>query len=483
MICLALTGRTLEENYSYVQQYRGSADLFELRVDTLDTIDPSSIIAFSRFVDKPMVLTCRRERDGGRYARTDRTRGTLLVKLLEGNFSFLDIEEDFRKYEIEDQCRKRGIAVIRSIYDTSGTPGDLYSRIDSAHHRGEIPKAEVAARSVEDVITVFNADMQLSHIPRKIIIASGQWGIPTRLLYKRTGSFMTYASPADENAGAPDHASIESMKNLYRCDRVTGKTKIFGVIGNPVMHTASPRIHNPAFHELGIDGIYVPFMVDEVRSFFKLADILGILGFSVTVPHKQHVLPYLGSITREVKQIGSCNTVIWERECWKGINTDYYGFLKPVMDEIEDEHIKRCVVIGAGGAARSVVWALRNHRCSVTIVNRTAEKAQRLARETGSSWVPMEESGSIPEADLLVQTTSLGMEPDTSDALPHYRFTGKERVYELVYKPKVTPLLSRAMEAGCRIIYGRQMLIAQGMLQFESFTSREYPFPDDAVVF
>lgn len=483
MVCLSLTGRTLEENYSYVQQYRGSADFFELRVDTLKAIDPSSIIAFSRYVDRPMVLTCRRERDGGCYTRTDRTRGNLLMKLLEGNFSYLELEEDFRKYDIEQQCRKRGIEVIRSIIDTRGIPGDLYSRIDHAHKRGEIPKAAVTARSMSDVITVFNAEHQLSYIPKKIIIAMGDWGIPTRILYRRTGSWMTYASPASGNAAAPGHLSIDAMKGLYRCDHVSKKTRIYGVIGNPVMHTASPKIHNPALHELEIDGIYVPFLVDDVRDFFRLADMIGIRGFSVTVPHKQHVLPYLGSITREVKQIGSCNTVIWERECWKGINTDYYGFLKPVLDEIENEKIRTCIVIGAGGAARAVVWALRNYRCSVTIINRTAEKARRLAQETGSSWVPMEESGSLAEADLIVQTTSIGMAPDTNDPLPSYRFTGRERVYELVYNPKVTPFLSRARDAGCRLTYGREMLIAQGTLQFESFTGRGYPFPEDEVVF
>jgi 3-dehydroquinate dehydratase/shikimate dehydrogenase len=266
------------------------------------------------------------------------------------------------------------------------------------------------------------------------------------------------------------------MSTLYRSDQVTGDTKIYGIIGNPVMHTSSPLIHNPAFERVGINAVYVPFLVDDVRSFFKLAERLPVQGFSVTVPHKQHVLPYLGKISREVKLIGSCNTVVKSGSLWKGLNTDFYGFLSPIEEQLERSEIRRALVIGAGGAARSVVWALRNYGCRVTILNRTVDTARQLAQATGSDYGGLGEASVVEGCDLVVQTTNVGMSPfEDSDPIPDYRFTGKEIAYDLIYKPKETKFLKRAGEAGSQVVYGIQMLMGQGIRQFEAFTGMQYP--------
>ncbi len=479
-----MTGKTLEENEIFAKRYDRAADLLELRVDFLQKPDIPEIINFSRLIEKPLILTCRRERDGGKYRRTDRTRAVQLLKLLEeGNWAYVDLEEDFRRSELEQVAKDRGIEIIRSFHDMDKVPADLFSRIEKIAKRGEIPKAAVTARGIRDVLTIFSAEKQLAHIEKKVILSMGDWGIPTRILYKRTGSMFTFASPMG-TSGASGHLSLDAMKDLYRADQVDAGTKIFGVIGNPVMHTASPRIHNPAYHKLGINAVYLPFQVDDVRSFFVLADLLGVQGFSVTVPHKQQVLPYLGKISREVKLIGSCNTVVWERECWKGINTDYYGFLRPIMKDLDDGKIRKAAVIGAGGAARSVVWALRNHQCSVTILNRTPDKAMKLAQETGSSWGSLEESDKAGGSDIIVQTTNVGMSPDVQgDPLEKYTFRGNEILYELVYTPETTCIMERARKAGCRLIPGKRMLLGQGVMQFETFTGLTYPFSEDTVVF
>ena len=330
--------------------------------------------------------------------------------------------------------------------------------------------------SFEDVIKIFHAAEQLSHIEEKIVLGIGEFGIPTRILYRKTGSMLTFCSDPELQAGASGHLSPDLMRNLYRSPSIGPDTRIFGIIGNPVMHTASPGIHNPGFHKLGLDAVYVPFKVDDVRTFFRFADQFGVDGFSVTVPHKQFVLPYFGKISREVKQIGSCNTVMRRGHLWKGMNTDYYGFLHPIEEDLESGVIQSALVIGAGGAARSVVWALRNYRCAVTIVNRTFDRAERLAAETGSTPIPIEQAPQLPPVDLIVQTTNVGMEPfEQDDPVPAYQFTGNEIVYDLVYKPKVTRILHRAGLAGCRIVYGMEMLYAQGIQQFKMFTGFDYP--------
>ncbi|MDD4220430.1 MAG: shikimate dehydrogenase, partial [Sphaerochaetaceae bacterium] len=187
-------------------------------------------------------------------------------------------------------------------------------------------------------------------------------------------------------------------------------------------------------------------------------------------------LPYLGKITREVKQIGSCNTIVRAKNLWKGTNTDYYGFIEPLVSEIDGGKIQSALVIGAGGAARAVVWALRNHGCKVVIVNRNVKRAQSLAEETMASYDSLENATDYNEVDLVVQTTSVGMEPNSAtDPIPQYMFNEKQIVYELVYRPKETLLVKRAQAAGCRILFGIGMLLRQGKLQFESFSGYHYP--------
>jgi 3-dehydroquinate dehydratase/shikimate dehydrogenase len=315
---------------------------------------------------------------------------------------------------------------------------------------------------------------ELKDIKEKIIVAMGPYGVCTRILYKKIGSMLTFAS---ENEEAPGQLTPKVLKTLYRADQVNAKTNIYGIIGNPVLHTDSPKIHNPGFDSIHYNAIYVPFLVDKVRTFFKLAELIQIHGFSVTVPHKRDVLPYLGKITREVQQIGACNTVTRIQGMWKGINTDYYGFLVPIEEEIANDHIKSALVIGAGGAARAVVWALRNHHVKVTIVNRTKEKAIHLSSETMSNWDLLENvSNYIGKVDLIVQTTIVGMDESLGiNPVPTLEFVGNEYVYDLIYKPDNTAFLEKAKAAGCKTYNGKRMLIEQGKLQFEAFTGYHYP--------
>ena len=451
-------------------------DLFELRIDLLNPTESLNASEFPKQVNRPVILTCRRSVDGGGYTGTERSRLALLKRMVTGDFAYIDIEDDVRKPDLEELAHNTGKRIIRSFHDLKSVPADLYRRVQLNARKGDIAKAAVNPESFDDMTKIFHAAEQLSHIPDKVVLGMGEFGVPTRILYKKTGSMLTFCSDPELMAGAAGHLSPEMMRNLYRAPMVTPETRIFGIIGNPVMHTASPGIHNPGFHRLGLDAVYVPFKVDDVRSFFRFADQFGVDGFSVTVPHKQHVLPYLGTISREVKQIGSCNTVMRRGHLWKGVNTDYYGFLHPIEEDLESGIIQSALVVGAGGAARSVVWALRNYRCNVTIVNRTFDRAEKLAAETGSTPISMDQVSEISPVDLVVQTTNVGMEPlEQGDPIPSYQFSGNEIVYDLVYKPKVTRLLHRAGLAGCRIVYGMEMLYAQGIQQFKMFTGFDYP--------
>ncbi|MFO7850428.1 MAG: shikimate dehydrogenase, partial [Spirochaetia bacterium] len=247
---------------------------------------------------------------------------------------------------------------------------------------------------------------------------------------------------------------------------------------NPVAHSKSPRIHNRWLKSLGLNAVYIPFLVDDPAAFFRLAEVLPIEGFSVTLPHKEKVIPFLHRLEHPVKKIGACNTVFRKEGKWVGTNTDYEGFLSPIETLLREGSIQSALVIGAGGAARTVVHALCDRGVRVQICNRTAVKAEELAKEAGCGHVLQEEVNSSGPYDLVVQTTNVGMEPDIEgDPLPGYRFTGRETVYDIIYTPEKTVFLRRAEERGCKIIGGAQMLRKQAEAQFRIFTGGMNP-PD-----
>ena len=474
MICLTLSQQTLEEDAELVRSNRAYIDMAELRVDYLGEEEQKKASLFPSMVDIPVILTLRRKEDGGLCTLTERHRRNILLDALDGDFAYVDIEEDVKRAEVEAKARKRGVRIIRSFHDFNGIPEDIFSRIYKLAERGDVAKAAVTPHSVADLLTLFRISDELKDVD-KIIIGMGEWGLPSRILYRRCGSMLTFASAGD--AIAPGQITAKELKTLYRADKVSGKTAIYGIIGNPVYHSSSPQIHNPGFQAINYDAIYLPFLVDNIRSFFALAEYLKMRGFSVTIPFKAQVLMFLGRISREVKQIGSCNTVVRVPGMWKGFNTDYYGFLSPILRDIESGRIKTALVIGAGGASKAIVWALRNRGVKVTILNRTLSRAADIAALNLCEFDTLENARKYEgTVDLVVQTTSVGLYPDFDlNPIEGFRFTGREIVYDIIYKPKMTKLLSEAAAAGCTLHYGEEMLLEQGKLQFEMFTGYHYP--------
>lgn len=476
MICLTLSGPTIANNLKEFKENRSYIDICELRLDLLTPEEQKKAFSFPSMVDLPVILTLRRAQDGGRCTLSERNRRQLLISTLkDGDFSYVDIEDDVKKNDVESTAREKGVKIIRSYHDFEGVPEDIFSHLMMLSKRGDIAKIAVTPHSIADALTLFRINEELKDIP-KIVIGMGEWGVATRILYKKMGSLLTFGSSVTHKEIAPGMISVKELKTLYRADKVNENTGIYGVVGNPVMHSLSPQIHNPGFAAIKYNAVYCPFLVDSIRSFLTLAEFLKMRGFSVTVPFKIDILKYLGNITREVKQIGSCNTVIRVPNMWKGTNTDYYGFLYPIESEIENGRIKSALVIGAGGAAEAIVWALTNRNIKVTILNRTLKKAQMLAEKNGAQYDSLENAKKYEgKCDLIVQATTVGLSSEKDNPIKGFNFTGNEIVYDIVYKPRMTQILKEAEKKGCTLHYGLEMLLSQGKLQFESFTGYHYP--------
>jgi 3-dehydroquinate dehydratase / shikimate dehydrogenase len=486
-ICLCLTASTLREDLELLARYRPIVQMAEVRVDLLAPQERGHAWRIAVGSDLDLILTARRERDGGSLACPEPERVGLLRTLVEQArdrgrpFAFVDLEDDLVAPELEASVHGSRARVVRSRHDLNGVPegvGPLMTRM--RRHPGDIVKGAFRARGSADLLALFQAAAALDS--DRIIVGMGDAGFATRVLTARTGSFLTYASGEQSVSAAPGHTDPATLCGLYRYPRVTRETAVYGVIGNPVMHSRSPHIHNRGFRLLEQNAVYLPFLVDDVPAFLALADLLRMRGVSVTIPHKQQVIAHLAGRDPAVTAVGACNTLVRDNGGWRGMNTDVPGFLEPLLGSGFEPAGRKATVVGAGGAARSVVYALRNKGMPVLVLNRTPQRAATLAQEMGCEWGSLETADLARIADfpdLIVQTTSSGMTPHTDeDPIEAYALRGSEWVYDLVYSPRETRLLRRAAARGCRTVRGGAMLIAQAMTQFRAFAEADYPDPE-----
>jgi 3-dehydroquinate dehydratase / shikimate dehydrogenase len=484
-ICLCLAEETLDADLRAIERVKGRIDLVELRVDHLAPAEQGLAGRLPGRAGLPAILTVRRTRDGGRFTGDERDRVALLGRLAEAGFRYVDLEEDLDAPGLDARIRGAGGRIIRSFHDFQGVPADLSPRLARlARGPDEIPKAAVMPKTCAELTLFLDAAaaaVSAGGARERILLAMGDLGFPTRVLASRLGSAWCYSSPAGRGV-APGHVDPVSLEDGYGFRAIGAGTAVYGVMGNPVMHSGSPMIHNRGFARLGLDAVYLPFLVPDLDGFWGVADRLGIRGLSVTVPHKQALLSRLRNRDRRVEAAGACNTITRDPSGgWSGTNTDIDGFLAPLKKAWGGSVPcgAAATVIGAGGAARAVVYALRSAGARVLVLNRTVGHARSLAAAFSVGHAGLDAEGirrARDYSDLVVQTTSVGMAPDTAaDPAPGFTFTGRELVYELIYAPGRTALVQRALAAGCRIVYGRQMLLEQARGQFLLFTGREYP--------
>ena len=271
---------------------------------------------------------------------------------------------------------------------------------------------------------------------------------------------------------------------MHKQHLLTGHTRIVGVIGDPVEHSRSPQMHNAAFAKAGLDYVYVPFHVrpNDLADAIAGFQAINVVGINVTLPHKQAVISHLTSISREAELIGAVNTLTFTDEGIHGDNTDAPGVLRAleVNGNMSVPVGENVVVLGAGGAARAVVVALALAGVvSITIANRTVERAVALAEEMGQkTGISMQGLGladaqlpvAVRESLLLINTATVSMDATHPLLISADWLQPNTIVYDIVYTPPVTPLMRAAAERGCETLGGIGMLVHQGAIAFEKWT-------------
>jgi 3-dehydroquinate dehydratase/shikimate dehydrogenase len=329
----------------------------------------------------------------------------------------------------------------------------------------------------------------------------GEAGVASRILAKKFGGFLTFASLDAQSPTAQGQVSIADMKNLYRWDAIGPATAVYGVVAHPVRHSMSPAIHNAAFAAVGHDGVYLPLLVEASFESFKAfmesfiaLEPLNLRGLSVTIPHKENALRYLrekGAAIEELAVgIGAVNTISIDRTGGglklEGRNTDYAAILDSIAVAMGVAREKfeglRVAVVGAGGTGRTAVAALAHYGASVVVSNRTHDRAVRLAEEFNGrrgavSAVALDQIGDC-DCQVIVNTTSVGMFPHV-DQSPFDGMAAPWKpgtiVFDTIYNPPQTRMLAVARADGARTISGVEMFVRQAAAQFETWISKPTP--------
>jgi 3-dehydroquinate dehydratase/shikimate dehydrogenase len=476
--CLRLTADSIAGDLALLERHRCEVDLAELAADCLSPRELAAADRLPALAGLPVILAVRRQRDGGCWTGDERER-TAVIGRLAGAPS----GRGFAGVELEDDLALRlpGVPVIRSLHDARGVPDDLEQRLRGlARGTGELPKAVVAVRGTADLVRLLEVFARTRDV-QKVLVGTGDAGFATRVLASRLGSAFCYVSPSGTTSD-PGDLDPPTLRDRYRFAGISDEAPVLGVIGDPVMHSLSPLIHNRGMAALGIPGVYLPFHTDDVCAFMTAADLLGLRGLSVTAPFKEAVIPLLATRDPMVERIGACNTLVrpGPDTGWHGTNTDAEGFLAPLARVLAGRALRgmKAAVIGAGGASRAVVAALSLEGADVLVLNRTVARAREVADRFGARWAGLDEQGIAAlagHADLVVQASRVGMGKDGGDPIPGYRFSGREIVYDLVSVPRETPFLARARAAGCPVIPGIRMLLSQVLRQFRLFTGHDFP--------
>ena len=476
-LCLALTEPTLARAAELARANAARIDQVELRADFLDDGELAQLPRFPAMVGMPAILTIRRTAEGGRFHADERTRRRL-IRSAAGAYRYVDLESDVDRSF--DESVPAGTRVIRSLHDTAGVPEQIERVMRGLPRtRREIAKAAVTPRTGGEMVDLFECARRLGapspDVPgERILLGMGRFGLPTRILAAHLGNYLTFCSRAGRSA-APGHLDPDTMVELYRFRSIHAGTRVLGVVGTPLSHSRSPQIHNPALAAAGIDAVYVPIELDDLAEVDRLALLLPLDGCSVTIPHKAHAAR-MSDAAPMVRRVGACNTLVRTRAGWRGENTDVHGFLAPLRGMSVNP--RRATVVGAGGAARAVAFALRSLGTELLILNRTEQRAHSLARDSGGTAGGLDAEGlaRVPDySELIVQTTSVGLPDNPGDPLAEYAFGGHELVYDLVYGEELTPVLRRARDAGCAVIDGSRMLAEQAYEQFRLFTGHAFP--------
>jgi 3-dehydroquinate dehydratase/shikimate dehydrogenase len=479
-VCVAIIGSTAAEMLEKASAVVKETPFLEFRLDYLE----KPLLALPKFkhffTDNTAatgIATCRRTANGGKFTGKVADEIEVLSKAAAAGFHIVDVEletaESMKKGELQ-HLRDTGIALIISHHDFAATKDleGIYKRI--IPFQPDFIKIVPTAKALTDNVTLMRFIERMEDHTNIIGICMGDAGIISRVLGVRAGSAFTFAAATVGEETGPGQIAARTLIETYRIDQVDAATKVYGVAGNPIRSSLSPIMMNTAFRRETVNAVYLALQATKLSDLLKLVHEIPIQGLSVTMPLKQEIMAHLEKTDPLSAKIGACNTVLRAQDGkLYGFNTDVAGITGPLEKRMSLRGAK-VLVLGAGGAARAAVFGLRDKGAEVFILNRTAETAQKLARQSGSKTIK-KDAVAKTSFDAIVNATPIGMAGIKAPQLLEAKDLNTKLVFDLVYNPLETPLLRMARQKGIPIITGIEMFVQQGARQFEIFTGKPAP--------
>jgi len=307
-------------------------------------------------------------------------------------------------------------------------------------------------------------------------LCMGEQGIISRVLGVRAGSAFTFGALTSDEKTAPGQVNAQELRSTYRIDQVDAATKVYGVAGDPIEHSLSPAIMNAALRRENVNGVFLALHAKSLKDLLSCVRDIPIHGLAITMPHKQAILQHLDNTDPFTEKIGACNTVVRSADGkLYGFNTDTSGVVRPLEQRITLTGAK-VLVLGAGGAARAAVFGLKDRGAQVFVLNRNLAAAQKLARQARARTVKRPDLKRL-EFDVIINATPVGMGNPRESPLNAEEIKAKY-VFDMVYDPAETKLLTLAKERGAEVIPGSEMFVHQAARQFEIWTGKPAPRED-----
>ncbi len=466
-LCCSIAPVTMAEALSKLKEAGKQADLVELRIDALTNLNLPLLLKQPR---PPVIITNRIVSEGGKFNGSKSEHIKILSEAMQLGAEYIDIEFSCGTKAIQTlKAQSKKTKLIVSYHNFENTPANLVARYENMKRAGaDIIKIATMAKDISDNKIIFDLQLRAKKEKQKLIaLCMGERGQISRIVQGKYNGFLTYAPLDQDKATAPGQLSVQDLIKTFRVSILQSKTKVFGLIGNPVSHSRGIYFHNQVFAKKHIDAVYVNFLVDNLPRFIESFKDLA-QGFSVTMPFKQEILPLLDSVEDTVKELNAVNTIIKQRNKLFGTNTDLLGIVACLKKRVSLKG-KRVTILGTGSTARTMAYAAMTNGATVTFVGRNLEKAQQLANTLGCSSVTPDSFSEIP-TDILMNATSVGMNSTTDIPFQIQNMIKSTMiVFDAVYAPPVTPLLNVAEQKGCTIISGLELFQTQAKLQSKLF--------------
>ena len=475
MICISVFAEEYEHAIRTLLRFGKRIDLVEIRIDTadLDTIEKAMVS-----IDRPLILSCRSPEHGGLFRGTEAERVALLRRTMRFRPLYIDVEFGSAAEELmREQPRQ---PVILSFHDPEGTPSQIEKIAFSLLERKPtIAKLVTRVRTWDDNLLILDTLAKLGAPERNVIcFGSGEDGIYSRIMAPALGSAISYCSIEGAQRTSPGQFAVHHALDLYRLHKIRRSWKVFGIAGDPVDHSLSPAFHNGAFAANRIDAVFLPFHVEKGKfeDFYRFACTADIAGLCITAPHKNAAAALSEPCDEDARVCKAANTLVRSEGQFKAYNTDGKSFIS-VLRELEgDISGLKAFILGAGGVARLLGFALRQAGANVSLCSRDKDQGVAAAELVGINYScdPFD----LASANVVVNATTVGSLEEDTEGFFKDRLPFGALAIDLHYDPPETFFLKYAALRGCRTLNGLEMFIRQAALQYGHWTGNNLDFEE-----